>query len=78
MVGGEAPALPALLARTTGIAEPVAAGAALLAAVRAGLGESGIRLPVDVAPLDLDPGADDLLAAFVAASLDHHLTPETS
>ncbi|GAA2072927.1 hypothetical protein GCM10009840_02320 [Pseudolysinimonas kribbensis] len=69
---------PALLARTTGIAEPVAAGAALLAAVRAGLGESGIRLPVDVAPLDLDPGADDLLAAFVAASLDHHLTPETS
>jgi xylulokinase len=67
---------PAALSRTAGIAEPVAAGAALLAAVRAGIADPGIRLPLDTAPSDLDPRADALLAAFVAASLDHALTTQ--
>lgn len=69
---------PLPLQRTMGVAEPVAAGAALLAAVRAGTADPDIRLPLDTAPLDLDPRADALFAAFVAASLDRHLIQETS
>jgi xylulokinase len=60
--------LPAPLVRVRA-GEPVAAGAALLAAVRAGLADPALRLPADEHPPALRPDADEILAAFTSAAL---------